>query len=180
MFDDDDEPRLTEEYESHIRAEAYNGVDPWHRRPLLREIDVLRAERDKAHRQRDWASAAAEVQAHRADRAEEERDALYGAHEAWCEASRANLAAVIDRADRVAAQLAVLRASICVWNFADAPAAYQALSHNGGDEDWLAFIPAGFPGGVPHWMGDSADRGWCNITETFDVEGGRVVIGSHA
>ncbi len=69
---------------------------------------------------------------------------------------------------------------IVVWRFQDAPAAYQALSHNGGDEDWLAFIPDGFPGGTPSWMGDGADRGWCNITETFDVEGGRVVIGSHA
>lgn len=69
---------------------------------------------------------------------------------------------------------------IAVWRFEDAPKAFQALSTNGGDEDWIAFIPDGFPGGVPYWMGDSADRGWCNIADWYDVEGGRVVIGSHA
>jgi hypothetical protein len=173
----DTDERLTPEYEAHIRAEAYNGVDPWGRRALLRELDAVRAQRDKAHRQRDWASAAAEVQAHRADQAEAQRDALYGAHEAWCEAARMNLEAVIARADRADGRL---RGGITVWRFQDAPPEYQALSHNGGDEDWLAFIPDGFPGGEPHWMGDSADRGWCNITESYDVDGGHVVIGSHA
>ena len=31
---------------------------------------------------------------------------------------------------------------IKVWRFEDAPKKYRALSTNGGDEDWIAFVPA--------------------------------------
>lgn len=70
--------------------------------------------------------------------------------------------------------------AIVVWRFEDAPERFRSLSTNGGDEDWLAFVPSGFPGGVPFWMGDSADGGWCNIVDWYDVEGGSVCIGSHS
>lgn len=33
------------------------------------------------------------------------------------------------------------RRPIAVWRFGDAPAYLQALSSNGGDEDWLAVVP---------------------------------------
>ena len=33
---------------------------------------------------------------------------------------------------------------IRVWAFDDAPIELQAYSDNGGDEDWLAFVPVGY------------------------------------
>jgi hypothetical protein len=70
---------------------------------------------------------------------------------------------------------------IKLWKFKDAPLKYRRLSKNGGDEDWLAFIPSGIL---------SID-GYISVFETsaFDsmfrpqkirVKGGEVWIGSHA
>lgn len=42
---------------------------------------------------------------------------------------------------------------ITVWRFRDAPAFPQALSTNGGDEDWLVELPPGLQGyGLPAWI----------------------------
>jgi len=70
---------------------------------------------------------------------------------------------------------------IKVWRFEDAPAEYQALSTNGGDEDWVVFVPDGFAEvHIPFLVeGGSGSIGcWC--IEEHAVKGGKVCIGSHA
>lgn len=39
-----------------------------------------------------------------------------------------------------------MKSHIKIWKFEDAPIEYQKLSDNGGDEDWLAYIPKSFLG----------------------------------
>jgi hypothetical protein len=69
--------------------------------------------------------------------------------------------------------------AIVVWRFGSAPADLRALSQNGGDEDWLALIPAGMAGDWIPWI-DSDTFGCCDRS-SFDLPDGRkVVIGSHA
>lgn len=72
---------------------------------------------------------------------------------------------------------------IQVWPFYDAPEEYQNLSTNGGDEDWLAFIPADVwekSGEYISWMGDGGTPfGVCG-TSYYPVSNGVVAIGCHA
>lgn len=69
--------------------------------------------------------------------------------------------------------------AITVWHFYDAPVEYQRLSTNGGDEDWLAFVPATFAGHYVGWL-ESTGFDSCCEPQRFPVEGGVVWIGSHA
>jgi len=39
-----------------------------------------------------------------------------------------------------------------VWPFRDAPTFLQALSVNGGDEDWVVLIPLGLGDPLPAWI----------------------------
>jgi hypothetical protein len=80
--------------------------------------------------------------------------------------------------------------AVLLWRFAEAPAAYRALSTAGGDEDWLLFCPTALvdtawppflswlgyllPEGAPGWE-DSRSR-----IERHAVEGGVVLIFSHS
>lgn len=84
-----------------------------------------------------------------------------------------------------------------VWRFHEAPEKYQALSCNGGDEDWLAFVPLypfdgddapvgtrlrdgdDFHSPYLSWASAGTPFGVCCV-DTFRVEGGWVLIGSHA
>lgn len=70
--------------------------------------------------------------------------------------------------------------AILVWEWADAPEAYRKLSHNGGDEDRIAFVPSAFleKHGEPTWL-SSREFGSCCVSEC-DVEGGRIYIGAHS
>lgn len=68
--------------------------------------------------------------------------------------------------------------AILVWPFDKAPPAYQALSQNGGDEDWLAFVPRQYEDQYIHWL-QSPSFGCCDIAE-HKVVNGTVYIGSHA
>lgn len=43
---------------------------------------------------------------------------------------------------------------ILVWNFDDAPTELQALSPHGGDEDWLALVPAENASRYIDWLDD--------------------------
>lgn len=66
---------------------------------------------------------------------------------------------------------------IRVWPFHLAPPEWQALSGNGGDEDWLAFVPAAYADEYIGWLHSSA-FGCCAISQ-HEVEGGTVYIGAH-
>lgn len=71
------------------------------------------------------------------------------------------------------------KGAIIVWRFQDAPPEYQALSENGGDEDWLAFLPETFSGESVGWMDAGSSSGWGVVSE-HRVVGGVVRIGGHS
>lgn len=68
---------------------------------------------------------------------------------------------------------------IRIWRFAEAPIELQAYSANGGDEDWLAFVPKNYDDAFlpflayPHF-------GVCDVSAHTTEHGDRVFIGSHA
>lgn len=72
---------------------------------------------------------------------------------------------------------------VSVWRYADAPVPLRALSTNGGDEDWLVYVPApaveGFEEfGPPTWV-EVMDS--CREPQRIALPGGAVVyVGSHA
>ena len=71
---------------------------------------------------------------------------------------------------------------IRIWKFDDAPEELQALSRNGGDEDWVALIP---PKLVDEWipfLEQGTSFGCCSVREYEHPElpGYKVRIGSHA
>ncbi len=63
---------------------------------------------------------------------------------------------------------------ILVWSFGDSP--YDHLSTNGGDEDWVAFVPSSYE--FPDWVFSSSFG--CSGTKEYTVFGGNVFIGAHA
>ena len=69
---------------------------------------------------------------------------------------------------------------IRVWPFHSAPAELRALSHHGGDEDWLALLPPTID--YPEWMNDGTAFGWCSVSwhDHPTAEGWRVAIGAHS
>lgn len=69
---------------------------------------------------------------------------------------------------------------IKVWKFEDAPEHLRALSAHGGDEDWLALIPAHLKNEWIGWMESGTPFGCCNVSEHELPDGSRVRIGAHA
>lgn len=69
---------------------------------------------------------------------------------------------------------------IAVWRWDDAPADLKAHSRHGGDEDWVALLPAAFGGDVPAWMESGTPFGCCDVQTTALPDGSTVVIGAHA
>lgn len=69
--------------------------------------------------------------------------------------------------------------AISVWRFEDAPDQYQALSTNGGDEDWLALVPPRYRNTYLGWM-ESPAYGCSSIDWHELPYGYAVVIGAHA
>lgn len=71
-----------------------------------------------------------------------------------------------------------------MWVFRDAPKQYRDLSDNGGDEDYVALIPAGVDTGQSalfNFLSDSGSWfGCCCIDEHTLENGDTVYIGSHA
>jgi hypothetical protein len=68
---------------------------------------------------------------------------------------------------------------ILVWEFHKAPEGLRLLSNNGGDEDWLVYVPAscGFEW-MPRWI-EHLDS--CEMPDEFILpNGAKVYIGSHA
>lgn len=67
---------------------------------------------------------------------------------------------------------------IKVWRFEDAPARLRDLSDHGGDEDWLAVVPAHLAEEYISWM--ESGFGVCRISEHRLPDGRVVRIGAHA
>lgn len=67
---------------------------------------------------------------------------------------------------------------IRVWHFYDAPKEFQELSTNGGDEDWIAHVPAPFVSDYIEWMGRAF--GCCTVAEHALADGSVIRIGCHA
>ena len=68
--------------------------------------------------------------------------------------------------------------AIMVWRFRDAPGELASLSHHGGDEDWVALIPA--DGERPSWTDSGSSFGCCDVSEHELPDGRLVLIGAHA
>lgn len=67
-----------------------------------------------------------------------------------------------------------------VWAWADAPQEFRDLSRHGGDEDWIAFVPAGLASGYFGWMEDGSPFGCCSVSIHELPGGAQVRIGAHA
>jgi hypothetical protein len=84
-------------------------------------------------------------------------------------------------ADRLADQLSAAGAvrlasfdrAVLVWHFPDAPEVFRRLSPHGGDEDFLALVPAGVE--CPAWA-----LWWQDASRHGLPDGSVVLIGAHA
>ena len=73
-----------------------------------------------------------------------------------------------------------MKEPIQVWFFEDAPDEYKSLSTCGGDEDYLAYVPASYKGLHIGWL-ESGSFGACGSIYKFQLPNGdSIVIGSHA
>lgn len=72
--------------------------------------------------------------------------------------------------------------AITVWPFYEAPLQLRSLSAHGGDEDWLALVPAAFDKkyGRPLWLEDGSSFGCCDVSRHVLADGDVVYIGAHA
>ncbi len=68
---------------------------------------------------------------------------------------------------------------IKIWKFCDAPRKYRELSTNGGDEDWVAFIPDNMKDEYIGFLEEGTSFGCCSVAE-LEVPGGIIRIGAHA
>jgi hypothetical protein len=80
---------------------------------------------------------------------------------------------------------------IIVWRFEDAPEEFRALSHHGGDEDWVALVPKTMadsfipmeldsdPEFAHQWADQGTSFGCCDVSEHFLPTGEKVLIGAH-
>lgn len=72
---------------------------------------------------------------------------------------------------------------ILVWPFYEAPKELQDFSGNGGDEDWIAYIPKNIVAKYGDWIGWLETSSFDSMQEpqVYDLKSGaRIVIGSHA
>ena len=69
---------------------------------------------------------------------------------------------------------------IQIWCFEDAPAKYRMLSNHGGDEDWLALIPASMVNEYFDWMDEGTSFGCARVSKHTLQNGKQVRIGAHA
>lgn len=70
--------------------------------------------------------------------------------------------------------------SIVVWHYSEAPNKFQELSTNGGDEDWIAFVPASYNGVCPNWLEEENCGFGRNSIDSHPIANGTIYIGSHA
>jgi hypothetical protein len=78
--------------------------------------------------------------------------------------------------------MATTEKTIRVWKFYDAPEELRALSPHGGDEDWLALIPAALRREREWygWMESGTPFGVCDVSVHELADGGEVRIGAHS
>ena len=69
---------------------------------------------------------------------------------------------------------------IRVWRFEDAPEQFRKLSGHGGDEDWVALVPACMAGEYIGWIDNGGPFGCCDVEEHMLPDGREVRIGAHA
>ena len=67
---------------------------------------------------------------------------------------------------------------ILIWPFDKAPEKYRKLSTNGGDEDWVVFVPSVYE--KEFWWTWLEKTDSLDEPDQFPVEGGTVYIGCHA
>ena len=70
--------------------------------------------------------------------------------------------------------------AVKVWAWRDAPEELRALSHHGGDEDWVALIPPACTEYYFGWMEDGTSFGCCDVQIVKRDDGSVVRIGAHA
>jgi len=70
--------------------------------------------------------------------------------------------------------------AIIVWRYYDAPTEWQELSEHGGDEDWLAVVPARMADDYIGWLGEGGPFGCCSVSRHELADGRLVFIGAHA
>ena len=68
---------------------------------------------------------------------------------------------------------------ILIWKFEDAPQHYQDRSRNGGDEDWVAFVPDKYANEYIGFLEAGSSFG-CFAVEEHTVSGGKIYIGCHS
>lgn len=69
---------------------------------------------------------------------------------------------------------------IKVWRFEDAPAELRARTPHGGDEDWLALVPATMADEWIPWLDDYGPFGRSEISKEVLPDGSVLYIGAHA
>lgn len=69
---------------------------------------------------------------------------------------------------------------ILVYRFDDAPEEYRKMSEHGGDEDWLAIVPASLADDDIWWAETGTPFGCCHVSQDRLADGRRVLIGAHA
>jgi hypothetical protein len=69
--------------------------------------------------------------------------------------------------------------TIKFWLWADAPEYYKAFSENGGDEDWICFIPDALLK-EGNWFPQFEQGAYNPDVDQYDVPGGQIRICSHA
>lgn len=71
---------------------------------------------------------------------------------------------------------------IKVWPFHDAPERLRKLSPHGGDEDWLALVPAELVRSIHYfsWMEAGSGFGVCDVSAHDLPDGSQVRIGAHS
>ena len=68
--------------------------------------------------------------------------------------------------------------TIIIWRFEDAPEDFRNLSDNGGDEDWVAFVPKELAKDYIRFLNEGI---FSNACQQIIISGvGAVIIGSHA
>ena len=70
--------------------------------------------------------------------------------------------------------------TIRVWLWEHAPKEYQELSTHGGDEDYVAHVPAAITDAYLPWLEDGSAFGRCSVSEHHLPDGSKVYIGAHA
>jgi hypothetical protein len=73
-----------------------------------------------------------------------------------------------------------MKEPIKVWPFHDAPAELRALSGHGGDEDWLAVVPAYLSNSWIGWAEEGSTFGCSGVERHVQPDGSVVLIGAHA